>query len=51
MIPDPDAIFQMLRDAGYEPDSVKAAIRDEDWTLLRHKGVIAVKLDPPAGEG
>jgi hypothetical protein len=44
---DPDLVFALLRDGGFEQNSIKAAIRAEDWTLLRHRGVVSVPLQPP----
>lgn len=39
--------IRQLVDAGYTPDSVKAAVQAEDWTLLEHTGLFSVQLQPP----
>lgn len=39
--------MKMLIDAGYEPESVIAAVDAEDWTLLKHTGLFSVQLQPP----
>ncbi|MFH8405567.1 phage portal protein [Streptomyces sp. NPDC018019] len=33
--------------AGYEPESCGAAVMAEDWTLLKHTGLLSVQLTPP----
>lgn len=33
--------------AGWKPDSVKAAMLAEDWSLLEHSGLYSVQLIPP----
>lgn len=41
---------QMIRtliDAGYEPDTVVAAVTAGDWSRLRHTGLYSVQLQPP----
>lgn len=38
---------RQLVDAGYTPESIKAAIVAEDWTLLQHSGLYSVQLQPP----
>lgn len=35
--------------AGFEPDSVVAAIMADDWSLLKHSGLVSVQLQPPGG--
>lgn len=39
-----------LVDAGYEPETVVAAVEAEDMTLLRHSGLYSVQLQPPASD-
>lgn len=39
--------IRTLLDAGYTPDSVQAAVKAEDWTLLKHTGLFSVQLQPP----
>jgi hypothetical protein len=40
-----------LLDAGYTPDSVKAAVLANDWSVLQHSGLYSVQLQKPgAGE-
>lgn len=39
--------IRQLVDAGYDPQSVVAAIEAEDMTLLRHTGLYSVQLQPP----
>jgi len=39
--------IRTLTDAGYTPESVKAAVQAEDWTLLEHTGLFSVQLQPP----
>jgi hypothetical protein len=36
-----------LLDAGYTPDSVKAAVLANDWAVLQHSGMYSVQLQPP----
>ncbi|MGH3097902.1 MAG: phage portal protein [Streptosporangiales bacterium] len=36
-----------LIDAGYEPETVTAAVEAEDMSLLRHTGLFSVQLQPP----
>jgi phage portal protein BeeE len=36
-----------LVDAGYTPDSVTAAVMNEDWSLLIHSGLYSVQLQKP----
>lgn len=40
------ATIKSLIDAGYEPDSVIAAMEAEDFTLLVHSGLYSVQLQP-----
>lgn len=42
--------IKMLIDAGYEPQSVIAAVDAEDWTLLQHTGLFSVQLQPPTAD-
>jgi hypothetical protein len=37
---------QDLIDAGFEPDSVIAAVEAEDFSLLKHSGLYSVQLQP-----
>jgi phage portal protein BeeE len=39
--------MKSLVDSGYEPDSVTAAMLNEDWSLLKHTGLFSVQLQPP----
>lgn len=39
--------IRQLVDAGYEPDTVVAAVEAEDMTLLVHSGLYSVQLQPP----
>lgn len=39
--------MKQLIDSGYEPDSVTAAMLNEDWSLLKHTGLFSVQLQPP----
>jgi phage portal protein BeeE len=39
--------IRQLVDAGYQPDTVVAAVEAEDMTLLRHSGLYSVQLQPP----
>jgi phage portal protein BeeE len=39
-----------LIDAGYEADSIVAALRARDWSLLNHSGLFSVQLQAPGGE-
>lgn len=36
-----------LVDAGYKPESVTAAVRSSDWSLLVHTGLFSVQLQKP----
>lgn len=36
-----------LNDAGFEPESVVAAVVSEDFKLLKHTGLFSVQLQPP----
>jgi phage portal protein BeeE len=42
--------MRTLIDAGYSPESVVAAVRAADWSLLRHSGLYSVQLQPPGTE-
>lgn len=35
--------------AGFEPDSVVDALMADDWSLLKHSGMVSVQLQPPGG--
>ena len=37
-----------LVDGGWEPESVKAAVANQDWSLLKHTGLTSVQLQPPS---
>lgn len=37
-----------LGNGGWEHESVKAAVINEDWSLLKHSGLTSVQLQPPA---
>lgn len=39
--------IRTLLDAGYMPDSVKAAVLANDWGLLKHSGLFSVQLQAP----
>jgi phage portal protein BeeE len=39
--------IRTLIDAGYEPDTVVAAVASENWTLLKHSGLYSVQLQAP----
>lgn len=39
--------IRALLDAGYEADSVVAAIENDDFSLLTHSGLFSVQLQPP----
>ncbi|WP_435643369.1 phage portal protein [Streptomyces sp. H49] len=39
--------IRTLVDAGYTPDSVRAAVAASDWSLLVHTGLFSVQLQPP----
>jgi phage portal protein BeeE len=39
--------IRQLVDAGYEPDSVVAAMLSNDWSMLKHSGMYSVQLLPP----
>ena len=43
--------IRALVDAGYEAESVKAAVQAEDWDLLQHTGLFSVQLQAPGGTG
>jgi phage portal protein BeeE len=42
--------IRTLVDAGYEPDSVIAAVAAEDWDKLSHSGMFSVQLHPAGTE-
>ena len=39
--------IRTLVDAGYEPETVIAALRQRDWRQLKHSGAYSVQLQPP----
>lgn len=39
--------IRSLLDAGWEPDSVVAAVDNDDFSLLTHSGLFSVQLQPP----
>lgn len=39
--------IRQLVDAGYDADSVVAAVMSHDWHLLKHSGLFSVQLQPP----
>ncbi len=39
--------IRQLVDAGFVPESIKAAIAGGDWSLLEHSGLYSVQLQPP----
>ena len=39
--------MRQLIDAGWEPDSVVAAVNAGDWKRLKHSGLYSVQLQPP----
>jgi phage portal protein BeeE len=39
--------IRQLIDAGFTPDSVPPAIKNQDWDLLVHSGLYSVQLQPP----
>jgi len=41
-----DTIARLIRE-GFIPDSVVAAVKNNDWTLLKHSGLTSVQLAPP----
>lgn len=43
--------IRQLVDAGYEPESVTAAVANEDMTLLKHTGLYSVQLQKPGEPG
>lgn len=43
--------IRTLLDAGFTPDSVKAAVLANDWSVLQHSGLYSVQLRPPGPEG
>jgi hypothetical protein len=42
--------IQTLVNAGFEPDSVIAAVAARDMTLLKHTGLLSVQLQDPTAE-
>jgi phage portal protein BeeE len=42
--------IQTLIHAGYQPDSVAAAVEAEDFTLLVHTGLVSVQLQAPGSQ-
>jgi hypothetical protein len=43
--------MRQLTDAGWTPDSVKAAFEAEDMSLLAHSGFFSVQLQAPGSTG
>ena len=43
--------MKQLLDAGYTPESVMAAVTNEDWAMLEHSGLYSVQLQPPGQAG
>jgi hypothetical protein len=44
--------IRTLTDGGWDPDSVKRAVLDQDWGLLNHTGLPSVQVQaPPASNG
>jgi hypothetical protein len=41
------ATIRNLADGGWDPQSVVDAVIAEDWSLLRHTGLLSVQLQPP----
>lgn len=39
--------FRTMTDAGFTPESIKAAVLASDWSLLEHSGLFSVQLQPP----
>ncbi len=35
--------------SGFEPDTVVQALMADDWSLLKHSGLVSVQLQPPGG--
>jgi phage portal protein BeeE len=44
------ATIRTLLDAGYTPESVKAAVLANDWSVLQHSGLYSVQLQKPGGD-
>jgi phage portal protein BeeE len=42
--------IRTLIDAGYEADSVVAAVKAQDWSLLTHSGLFSVQLQKPGSD-
>lgn len=42
--------IRQLIDGGYTPDSVTAAVANQDWALLKHSGLLSVQLQPPGAQ-
>lgn len=42
--------IRTLVDAGFTPDSIKAAMTSGDWTLLVHTGLFSVQLQEPGAQ-
>lgn len=39
--------IRTLIDGGFKPESIKAAVIAQDWSLLEHTGTFSVQLQPP----
>lgn len=44
-----ETIVKLVKD-GFEPNSVIDAVRNSDWSRLKHTGLLSVQLQPPATE-
>lgn len=42
--------IRQLVDAGFEPASVVLAVQAQDWSLLKHSGLVSVQLLPPGAD-
>ncbi len=45
------ATIRNLTDGGYDPDSVIAAVRARDFSLLKHSGLLSVQMQAPGTTG
>jgi hypothetical protein len=45
------SVIRSLIDGGFEAESIIEAIRAQDWTLLKHSGLVSVQLLPPGLTG
>ena len=44
---DQSQVISVLVQQGFEPDSVVKAVANNDWSLLKHSGLVSVQLNPP----